>query len=132
MDAVAVVIYANIWHAPEEGAANLKILAVLIFVLLAAGAAVHLVFHRKPYGTIPADGLYVDIPPALRGGPWRILKRAGVIRNSFAFELYARRHRSGRWRRAIPVRTSGSRQGSFRKLANGEVYQQPFTVREPF
>jgi UPF0755 protein len=113
----------------------LKILAALILlVVLAAGAAAGYVWYsiEKPYGTIPADGVYVDIPHgASRRTAAHILKKAGVIRNSFAFEFYARRH---------PKRTleageylfdhALSGKEVFWKLANGEVYQQPFTVRE--
>ena len=113
----------------------MKILAALILlVVLAAAAAAGYVWYsiEKPYGTLPADGLYVDIPHgASRRAVAHTLKRAGVIRNSFAFELYARRH---------PKRTleageylfdhALSGKEVFWKLANGEVYQQPFTVRE--
>jgi peptidoglycan lytic transglycosylase G len=113
----------------------LKILAALpLLVLLAAAAAAGFLWYciEKPYGTIPADGLYVDIPHgASRRAVAHILEKAGVIRNSYAFELYARRH---------PKRTlqageyffdhSLSGKEVFWKLANGEVYEQPFTVRE--
>jgi len=113
----------------------LKILAALILlILLAAGAAAGYVWYsiEKPYGSIPTDGLYIDIPHgASRRAAAHILEKAGVIRNSFAFELYARRH---------PKRTlqageyffdhALSGKEVFWKLANGEVYEQPFTVRE--
>jgi UPF0755 protein len=113
----------------------LKILAALILlVLLAAGAAAGYIWCsiEKPYGTIPADGLYVDIPHgASRRAVAHILKKAGVIRNSFAFELYARRHpkrtlEAGEYLFEHPM----AGKEVFWKLANGEVYQQPFTVRE--
>jgi UPF0755 protein len=113
----------------------LKILAALILVvLLAAGAAAGYIWYsiEKPYGTIPADGLYVDIPHgASRRTVAHILKKAGVIRNSFAFELYARRHpkrtlEAGEYLFEHPM----AGKEVFWKLANGEVYQQPFTVRE--
>jgi UPF0755 protein len=87
---------------------------------------------KKPYGTIPADGLYVDIPHgASRRAVAHILEKAGVIRNSFAFELYARRHpkrtlEAGEYLFDHPL----AGKEVFWKLANGEVYQQPFTVRE--
>jgi len=74
----------------------LKILAALILlVVLAAAAAAGYVWYsiEKPYGKIPAEGMYVDIPHgASRRAAGHILKKAGVIRNSFAFEFYARRH----------------------------------------
>jgi UPF0755 protein len=113
----------------------LKILAALILlVVLAAGAAAGYVWYsiEKPYGAIPADGLYVDIPHgASRRAVAHILKKAGVIRNSFAFEFYARRHpkrtlEAGEYLFDHPM----AGKEVFWKLANGEVYQQPFTVRE--
>jgi UPF0755 protein len=113
----------------------LKILAALILlVVLAAGAAAGYVWYsiEKPYGVIPAEGLYVDIPHgASRRAVAHILKKAGVIRNSFAFEFYARRHpkrtlEAGEYLFDHPL----AGKEVFWKLANGEVYQQPFTVRE--
>ncbi len=113
----------------------MKILAALILLLvLAAGAAAGYVWYsiEKPYGTFPPDGLYVDIPHgASQRAVAHILKKAGVIRNSFAFELYARRHpkrtlEAGEYLFDHPL----AGKEVFWKLANGEVYQQPFTVRE--
>jgi len=113
----------------------LKILAALILlVLFAAAAAAGYVWYsiEKPCGTIPADGLYVDIPHgASRRAVAHILKKAGVIRNSFAFELYARRHpkrtlQAGEYLFDHPL----AGKEVFWKLADGEVYEQPFTVRE--
>jgi UPF0755 protein len=113
----------------------LKILAALILlVLLAAAAAAGFIWYsiEKPYGTIPADGLYVDIPHgASSRAVAHILKKAGVIRNSFAFEFYARRHpkrtlEAGEYLFDRPL----AGKEVFWKLANGEVYEQPFTVRE--
>jgi len=113
----------------------LKILAALILlVVLAAAAAAGYVWYsiEKPYGTIPSEGLYVDIPHgASRRAAAHILKKAGVIRNSFAFEFYARRHPK-RTLQAGEYFFDHPQAGKevFWKLANGEVYQQPFTVRE--
>jgi UPF0755 protein len=113
----------------------LKILAALILlVALAAAAAAGYVWYsiEKPYGAIPADGVYVDIPHgASQRGVAHILEKAGVIRNSFAFEFYGRRHpkrtlEAGEYLFDHPL----SGKEVFWKLANGEVYQQPFTVRE--
>jgi UPF0755 protein len=113
----------------------LKILAALILLLvLAAGAAAGYVWYsiEKPYGTIPVDGLYVDIPHgASSRAVAHILKKAGVIRNSFAFEFYARRHpkrtlEAGEYLFDHPL----SGKEVFWKLANGQVFEQPFTVRE--
>jgi UPF0755 protein len=113
----------------------LKILAALILlVVLAAAAAAGYVWYsiEKPYGKIPAEGMYVDIPHgASPRAAAHILKKAGVIRNSFAFEFYARRHPK-RTLQAGEYFFDHSQAGKeiFWKLANGEVYQQPFTVRE--
>jgi UPF0755 protein len=113
----------------------LKILtALILLVVLAAAAAAGYVWYsiEKPYGTIPADGLYVDIPHgASRRAAAHILEKAGVIRNSFAFEFYARRHPK-RTLQAGEYFFDHPQAGKevFWKLANGEVYQQPFTVRE--
>jgi UPF0755 protein len=113
----------------------LKILAALILlVVLAAAAAAGYVWYsiEKPYGKIPAEGMYVDIPHgASRRAAAHILKKAGVIRNSFAFEFYARRHPK-RTLQAGEYFFDHPQAGKevFWKLANGEVYQQPFTVRE--
>jgi len=113
----------------------LKILAALILlVVLAAAAAAGYVWYsiEKPYGKIPAEGMYVDIPHgASRRAAAHILKKAGVIRNSFAFEFYARRHPK-RTLQAGEYFFDHAQAGKeiFWKLANGEVYQQPFTVRE--
>jgi UPF0755 protein len=113
----------------------LKLLAALILlVLLAAAAAAGYVWYsiEKPYGTIPADGLYVDIPHgASRRAVAHVLEKAGVIRNSFSFELYARRHpkRTLQAGEYLFDRALSAKQ-VFWRLANGEVYVQPFTVRE--
>ena len=107
---------------------------LLLIVLLVAGVAAGYLWYsiEKPFGKIPAEGVFVDVP---HGSSQRsvahLLEKNGVIRNSFAFELYARRH---------PKRTSQAGEyffdhpmtgkDVFWKLANGDVYQQPFTVRE--
>jgi UPF0755 protein len=113
----------------------LKILtALILLVVLAAGAAAGYVWYsiEKPYGTIPAEGLYVDIPHgASRRTVAHILEKAGVIRNSFAFEFYARRHpkrtlEAGEYLFDHPL----AGKEVFWKLADGEVFEQPFTVRE--
>jgi UPF0755 protein len=113
----------------------LKILtALILLVVLAAASAAGYVWYsiEKPYGKIPAEGMYVDIPHgASRRAAGHILKKAGVIRNSFAFEFYARRHPK-RTLQAGEYFFDHPQAGKevFWKLANGEVYQQPFTVRE--
>jgi len=113
----------------------LKILAALVLiVLLAVAAAAGYLWYciEKPYGSIPAEGVYVDIPHgSSQRAVARLLQNSGVIRNSVAFELYARRHpkrllEAGEYLFDHPL----TGKEVFWKLANGEVYQNPFTVRE--
>jgi len=113
----------------------LKILVALLLIILlaAAGAAGYLWYSiEKPYGRIPAGGVYVTIPHgASRRAAARLLEQNGVIRNAFAFEFYARRH---------PKRTlvagdyffdrALTAKAVFRRIAEGDVFVQPFTVRE--
>jgi UPF0755 protein len=105
----------------------------LLLVLVAAGAAAWLWYGiTQPYRGFPAEGAYVDIPRgASSRGVARILEKNGVIRNALAFEFYARRHPkrpmlAGEYffDRAI------SGKDVFWKIAKGEVFQLPFTVRE--
>jgi len=61
----------------------------------------------------------------------RLLRRQGVIRSAIAFEFYARRHP----RRSLQAGeyffdSASSAHDVFWKLANGQVFEQPFTVRE--
>ena len=110
------------------------VLSLLLILLLAgAGAAAYLWYAvEKPYGTIPAQGMFVEIPHgASRRGVSHILGQNGIIRSAVAFEIYARRH---------PRRTlvageyffdhAMSGKDVFWKLAHGEIFQQPFTVHE--
>src|SRR5258708_30843322 len=86
----------------------------MLLVVLAAAAAAGYVWYsiEKPYGKIPAEGMYVDIPHgASRRAAARILKKGGVIRNSFAFEFYARRH---------PKRTLQAGEGFFDYSPGGQ------------
>jgi UPF0755 protein len=106
---------------------------VLVVVLAAAVAAGYLWYCiEHPFGTIPAEGVFVEIPHGTsQRGVAHLLANSGVIRNAYAFEIYARRH---------PKRSLEAGQYFFDhaltgkevfwKLANGEVYQQPFTVKE--
>jgi UPF0755 protein len=113
----------------------LKILvALLVIVLLAAGGAAGYLWYciEKPYGRIPAEGVYVTIPHgASRRAAARLLEQNGIVRNAFAFEFYARRH---------PKRTlvagdyffdhALTGKAVFWRIAEGDVFVQPFTVRE--
>jgi UPF0755 protein len=113
----------------------LRFLLVLLLILMfAAGiAAVYLWYSmEKPYGAIPPDGVFVEIPRGTsRRGVARLLKKEGVIRSPVAFELYARRQKkrtlvAGEYFFDHPL----SGKEVFWKIANGQVYQRPFTVRE--
>src|SRR5215472_265254 len=86
----------------------------------------------QPYQDFPTEGVFLDIPhgasPRFVG---YLLKHNGVIRSSLAFEIYARRHPRGTLRageyffdRAMTGRDV------FWKIADGQIYEQPFTVRE--
>ncbi len=109
-------------------------LAVVVLVLLAAAAVAGYFWYslEKQYGTIPPEGIFVEVPHgASQRAVSRLLKSKGVIRSSMAFELYARHHP----KRALEAgeyffdRPLSGKQVYWR-LANGEIYEQPFTVKE--
>jgi UPF0755 protein len=109
-------------------------LALLFLIAVVAGGAAAWMWYgiTKPYQDFAKEGVFVDVP---RGASSRhvanLLKTNGVVRSALAFEIYARRH---------PKRTlqageyffdhAMTGREVFWKLANGQVYQQPFTVRE--
>jgi len=106
---------------------------LLIVVLVAGGAAAWVWYGiTKPYQDFAAAGIFVDVP---HGASQRhvayLLKANGVLRSAMAFEIYARRHPK-RTLKAGEYFFDRAMTGSevFWKLANGEVYQVPFTVRE--
>jgi UPF0755 protein len=109
-------------------------LALLLMVVLFAGGAAMWIWYgiTKPYQGFAAGGVFVEVP---HGASSRyvayLLKKNGVVRSKLAFEIYARRHpkrtlQAGEYffDRAMTGRDV------FWKLANGQVFQQPFTVRE--
>jgi len=105
----------------------------LLLLLIAAAAAGYLWYSvEKRFGTYPAEGTFVDIPHgASQRSVARLLEKEGVIRNAIAFEIYARRHpkrtlQAGEYFFDHPV----SGKDVFWAIANGNVYQRPFTVRE--
>src|SRR5712692_3902244 len=115
--------------------AELKyLLSLLLLIVLTAGGAAAWIWYgiTKPYQGFAAEGVFVDVPHgASRRHVAYLLKTNGVVRSALAFEIYARRH---------PKRTlqageyffdhAMTGREVFWKLANGQVYQQPFTVRE--
>ena len=106
---------------------------VLVVVLAAGGYAAWMWYSlTQPYQDLPTEGVFVDIP---RGASSRLvgylLKDNRVIRSSLAFEIYARRHpratlRAGEYLFDHPMTGSDV----FWKIANGQIYEQAFTVRE--
>jgi UPF0755 protein len=110
------------------------LLALVLVAVLVAGAAGGWVWYAltKPYQKFAAEGVFVEVPHgASRRAVAHLLERNGVIRSAIAFEIYARRH---------PKRTllageyffnaPATGRDVFWKLAKGEIYEQPFTVRE--
>ena len=113
----------------------MKVLAIIVLLaLLAAGAVAGYVWYciEKPFGAFPPEGIFVQIPHGTsRRAAARLLEMDGVVRSAIAFEIYERRHPkrtpvAGEYFFDHPL----SGKEVFWKLANGEIYQQPFTVRE--
>jgi len=110
------------------------LLALLLLIVLIAGGAAAWIWYgiTKPYQGFAPEGAFVDVP---HGASSRrvasLLKANGVVRSSVAFEIYARRHPK-RTLQAGEYFFDRAMTGSevFWKLANGQVYQVPFTVRE--
>lgn len=106
---------------------------VLIVVIGAAALAGYVwLAIEKPYGNIPPSGIFVDVPHGVsQRTVSRLLANKGVIRSSAAFELYARRHpkrslQAGEY--FFDHALSGK--DVYWKLANGDIFQQLFTVKE--
>ena len=105
----------------------------LLAVLVAAGGAAWLWYGiTQPYQGFAPDGVFVEIPHgASSRAVGHLLQNSGVIRSAKAFELYAR-HKSPRTVQAgeyfFDHATSG--RDVFWKLVKGDVYEQPFTVKE--
>src|SRR5689334_10274146 len=86
----------------------------------------------QPYEGFPSEGVFVELP---RGASPRyaayLLKRSGVVRSKLAFEIYARRHpkrtlQAGEYFFDRPM----TGRDVFWKIVAGQIYEQPFTVRE--
>ena len=110
------------------------LLSLILIAVLAAGGTAGWLWYSvtQPYQGFAAEGVFVDVPRgASRRTVARLLQRDGVIRSALAFEIYARRH---------PKRTlqageyffnsAAAGKDVFWKVARGEVYSQPFMVRE--
>ncbi len=111
-----------------------RVLLILLVLLLAAGGTAGWIWYciTKPYQGFASAGVFVTVPHgASSRGVARALENNGVVRSALAFEIYARRHpkrslEAGEYffDRAVSGRDV------FWKLAKGDVYQIPFTVRE--
>lgn len=107
-------------------------LAVLALLAVAAAGGYGWYCIEKPFGEAPPEGTFVEIPHgASRRAVAHILKREGILRSAIAFEIYARRHprrtlQAGEYFFDHPL----TGKEVFWKLANGDVFYQPFTVRE--
>jgi UPF0755 protein len=106
---------------------------VLIILLGAVALAGYLwIAIEKPYGNIPPSGIFVEVPHGVsQRTVSRLLANKGVVRSAFALELYARRHpkrslQAGEY--FFDHRLSGK--DVYWKLANGDIFQQLFTVKE--
>ena len=108
-------------------------LGAVLLLLAGAGAAAWLWYSiEQPYQGFASEGVFVDLPHGASSRTVaRVLKQNGVIRSAFAFEIYARRHprrhlQAGEYffNRAI------SGHDVFWQIADGRIYEQPFTVRE--
>jgi UPF0755 protein len=104
-----------------------------LLLILAAGVAGWLwISVARPYGTFPAGGVFVDLPHGASSRTVsRLLQQNGVIRSAIAFEIYARRHptrrlQAGEYLFNHPI----SGHDVFWQIADGHIYEQPFTVRE--
>lgn len=109
------------------------LILVLIVVLAAGGYAAWMWYSiTEPYQGFPKEGVFVELP---HGASPRyigyLLKRSGVVRSKLAFEIYSRRHpkrtlQAGEYFFDHPL----TGRDVFWKIANGQIYEQPFTVRE--
>jgi len=111
-----------------------KVLLLILVLALAAGAAGGWGWYciTKPYQGFATEGVFVTVPHgASSRGVARLLENNGVVRSAIAFEIYARRHP----RRSLEAGEyffdhAVSGRDIFWRLAKGDVYQIPFTVRE--
>jgi UPF0755 protein len=111
-----------------------KILLVIAVLLVAAAGAGAWMWYciTYPYRGFASEGVFVTVPRgASSRGVSHLLERNGVVRNAIAFEIYARRHprrnlEAGEYFFDKPQ----TGRDVFWKLAKGDIYKIPFTVRE--
>jgi UPF0755 protein len=106
--------------------------AVLLLLALAGTAGWLWYGIERPFQGFAPEGVFIDLPHgASSRAVARLLKQNGVVRSAFAFEVYARRHPKRRLQAGeyfFDHAVSGH--DVFWQIADGHVYEQPFTVRE--
>ncbi len=109
------------------------LLILFVLVLVAAGAGAWMWYCiTQPYLAFAQEGVFVTVPHgASSRAVARLLESNGVVRSSIAFEIYARRHprrnlEAGEYFFDKPL----AGRDVFWKLAKGDIYKIPFTVRE--
>lgn len=113
----------------------MKIFATLLLIaVLAAGGVSAWIWYAltQPYQGFASEGVFVTVPRgASNRGVARLLERNGVIRSALAFELYSRRHPKRKPEAGeYFFNTPASGRDVFWKIAGGQIFEQPFTVRE--
>ena len=109
-------------------------LTLILIVALAAGGYAAWMWYSitQPYQDFPKEGVFVELP---HGASPRyvgyLLQRSGVVRSKLAFEIYARRHpkrtlQAGEYLFDHPM----TGRDVFWKIVAGQIFEQPFTVRE--
>ena len=108
-------------------------ITALLVVFAVMGVAAWIWFSLEvPYKGFASPGVFVDLPHGASSRTVaRLLKQNGVIRSASAFEVYARRHprrrlQAGEYLFDHPI----SGHDVFWQIADGHIYEQPFTVRE--
>jgi len=105
----------------------------VLLLLAVVGAAAWIWYGiERPYQGFAAQGIFVDLPHGASSRTVaRLLKQNGVVRSAFAFEVYARRHPRRRLQAGeyfFDHAITGH--DVFWQIADGHIYEQPFTVRE--
>lgn len=110
------------------------VLIIIGAVLVAAAGAAAWMWYglTHPYQGFAKEGVFVEVPHgASRRYVGYLLKQNGVVRSKLAFEIYARRHpKSTMQAGEYFFDHAMTGQDVFWKIAKGQVFQQPFTVRE--
>ncbi len=106
--------------------------AALLLLAVAGTAAWMWYGIERPYQGFATEGVFVDLPHGASSRTVaRVLKQNGVIRSAFAFEVYARRHPKRRLQAGEYFFNHAiSGHDVFWQIADGRIYEQPFTVRE--